>query len=390
MESVATPVEIEFKVNLVNYILEMKVVESNLILKLSKPLDLNFWVLSTNLDAEKKEFPILGGMDISFIQEYILNSVEMNNFNLKIEDDKMLFEFWFEIVMGKSSRKDLFKFILLNKKGDITEYISNLSGHVKKIGAYFQDFKDNIEIRFSDLKSELETNNKKHLDSILEKSETKIKDIEIDYRNFIERQKAVLEMKRLQLLQDYEMIHLALKNKVESNKHGENLYPILNDPNNENIKFSNNYRTIHKISGGEGWIGIRSNEIPISNNRYNFSIRLDQTDEIGLIKIGFCLNSDSGSSGFHLNCIAMLYLNNGTVYCPSSSNLTGNNFRAVTGSVITAVIDINVRMIYFLINGVMAVSPVSYVFNQNDVSKITPCVDIFKQDYKISIVNNYY
>ena len=348
MESVATPVEIEFKVNLVNYILEMKVVESNLILKLSKPLDLNFWVLSTNLDAEKKEFPILGGMDISFIQEYILNSVEMNNFNLKIEDDKMLFEFWFEIVMGKSSRKDLFKFILLNKKGDITEYLGNLSGHVKKIGAYFQDFKDNIEIRFSDLKSELETNNKKHLDSILEKSETKIKDIEIDYRNFIERQKAVLEMKRLQLLQDYEMIHLALKNKVESNK------------------------------------------LPISNNRYNFSIRLDQTDEIGLIKIGFCLNSDSGSSGFHLNCIAMLYLNNGTVYCPSTSNLTGNNFRAVTGSVITAVIDINVRMIYFLINGVMAVSPVSYVFNQNDVSKITPCVDIFKQDYKISIVNNYY
>ena len=46
MESVATCVVLEFKVNKVNYILEMKDVENSVKLNLSKAHDLNFWVQS--------------------------------------------------------------------------------------------------------------------------------------------------------------------------------------------------------------------------------------------------------------------------------------------------------------------------------------------------------
>ena len=103
--------------------------------------------------------------------------------------------------------------------------------------------------------------------------------------------------------------------------------------------------------------------------------------------IGFCLNTHNGASGYYNgNCLAMLYLQSGYIYCPSVAVTPANGFRAITGLVISSTIDTSMKTITFTINGFPLGFPKCYRINDEDISKICPCVDLHTQTDKITLV----
>ena len=164
------------------------------------------------------------------------------------------------------------------------------------------------------------------------------------------------------------------------------IYPIFVNPNSNKISLSNDNRTIEKLVN-TGWIGVRCEEMSSIPGIYQFSIRIDKTDVNSHIMFGFCLNTHNGASGYYNgNCLANFYLTNGYVYSPSIAAISGNNFKGLTGMIVSATIDTATKVIYFSINGFPLAAPRSIRLNDGDISKICPCVDINTLGEKVSIV----
>ena len=135
-----------------------------------------------------------------------------------------------------------------------------------------------------------------------------------------------------------------------------------------------------------GWKGIRGDAIPSEPGVYKYSIRIDNCNVNCQINLGYCLSTQSGSSGYYNSqCLSMIYLNSGLIYCPTLGNLT-MAFRGTQGMVITCVIDSNYKFIVYFVNGKQIMHPRSFTMEIDDVGKICPCVDLNTVNDKFTIV----
>jgi len=103
--------------------------------------------------------------------------------------------------------------------------------------------------------------------------------------------------------------------------------------------------------------------------------------------LGYCLNSHNGANGFYnSNCLVMLNLNNGNIYCPSNGNIS-LSFRANEGMILIALINTRLKFVLFLMNGYQLLQPRTFKFNNNnDIAQICPCVDLNTNKDSISII----
>ena len=368
----------------------MKNEENGFHIKISKPLNPNYWETYIKYEEFQKKFPFVFLSSERFF-EYVIYCIESNEFEMKFETDLLKLEFTFETGRGRFMEKIIFNIDLLNKVGDIKENLNDMAMFVKKLDNQYESFKNSIEVKFADMEEKLTNNMKNFMEKLIEKNQSNEEEVRKEIKSFIEKEQNKLALKRIDLSNDLNLLNMNT-NRLQVNpspfyNQGINqLYPKFINQNLQNVIVSNDNRTIEKTEN-TSWIGVRGEEIPAVPGIYQFSIRVDKTNDSCYIMFGFCLNTHNGAAVFwNGNCLAMFYLYNGVIYCPSLGNSAATNFRGIPGIVVSATIDTTLKLVYFSINGINLSTPKCFKLNDEDITKICPCVDIHTAGDKVSIV----
>lgn len=325
----------EFIKSDVVYNFEFKKLKNVLHFKVSKPLDLNYWESSVEYSELQKQNSSLFMPESHFI-EIIYNGMMLSEFEITFEEESLSLEFSIEMALGNYKNKVLIPIILLNKKGEISENLSNIATHVKTMDSSYAKLKNNIEVKLNDLEL-----------------------------NISEKIKTVFHNEGI----------------LSANKISPKFVII----NTNHYTASNENKTIEKTGGGGSWLGVRADELPLQLGIYECSIKVDKTDANSFIMFGVCLNTHSNSSGYYNGqCLAMVYLHNGQIYLPSLGNSSSNGFRAISGAVIAMKIDTIMKCLVFKVNGDNIAPPRFFTCRDEDVSKICPCVDLYTAGDKVS------
>jgi hypothetical protein len=389
-QNIPTDYSLDFNFNQIDYIILVKKPADYLYFKVSKPLDPNYWEVNIDYEKFKEEHPFIFFSEKKFF-EYIVYCLETKEFEMRFDKELINLDFTFESGRGKFLEKILFSIVLQNKKGDVSENLSDMASYVKKLENQYESFKNSIEVKFADLEEKLNLNMKNFFDKLIDRSKQNEDELKKEFKDFVDNEQRKLDIKRIEFSNEIKLINLEslrCNNIISFNSYSNNtqLFPKFINSNQNNLVLSNDSRTIEKTVN-TAWIGVRCEELSSIPGIYQFSIRIDKTDNSCNIMIGYCLNTHNGASGFYNgNCLAMLYLTNGYVYCPSVAVTPASGFRAVTGLVVSATIDTSMKTIFFTINGFPVAAPKCYRINDEDISKICPCVDICTSSDKVSIV----
>jgi hypothetical protein len=323
----------EFLKNDVIYNFEFKKLKNVLHFKVSKPLDLNYWENTVEYQELQKKNTSLFMHETDFI-EIIYYGMMLSEFDFTFEEENLSLIFSIEMALGKYKNKLLIPILLTNKKGEISDNLSNIATHVKKMDNSYEKLKNSVEVKLNDLE-----------------------------HNISEKIKTVFHNEGL--------------------KTATKIFPKFVNLNNGNYTITNDNKTIEKI--GSGWYGVRADELPVQLGIYVCSIKVDKTDDNSHIMFGVCLKIHSNSSGYYNGqCLAMLYLHNGYIYVPSIANSAANGFRAISGAVITMKIDTIMKYVTFKVNGENIAPPRFFNCRDEDLSKICPCVDLHTAGDKVS------
>lgn len=335
--------------------------ENNIFIKIEQKMSVRYYTAEISHKDYEKFFVFYDGFDEDFFIDFLVESINNKEFKMENnEKENKILNFWIELGKGKFSKKQNFFIELESKLRDIPNRVEMIFEKVEEIN---DSFKSN-EAKIRDLNSKFEGLNLSN-----ENSSNLIQE---KFREFEEFQKLILEKFDLfrKEIAKMDRIQLPLELSVFENNF---------------IRASNENKTFEFISN-TAWKGIRGNPIPNKTGCYKFSIKIDNCSANCYINIGFCLSSHSGANGFYNgNCLGMIYLSNGTIYCPSLGNVQ-LNFRGTKGMIITATIDTEINLITFYANGSQLVHPRSFTISENDKIKICPCIDLGMYKDKVSLI----
>jgi hypothetical protein len=323
----------DFIKNDVTYNFEFKSLTNSLNFKVSKPLDLNYWENNITYQELQKDNSSLFMPESDFI-EIVYNGMMLGEFEIKFKDDSLSLEFSIEMVLGKYKNKVLIPIVLSNKKGDVSENISNIATHLKKMENNFEKLKNCVEVKLTDLEANISE---------------KIKTVFVN--------EGIITAKKI--------------------------IPKFINVDASYYRATNDNTTVERINSS--WLGVRAEELPLPLGIYECTIKVEKTDGNSHIMFGACLSTHSNSSGYYSGqCLAMLYLHNGMIYLPSLGNSPSNGFRAISGAVISMKIDTRSKCIVFKVNGDIFGPPRFFTCSDENASKICPCVDVYTQNDKVS------
>jgi len=384
-----TNISFDFTYDGIEYTFFLERVELNILhFKISRPLDPNYWQSKLKYPDFQDKYPFIFLSEERFF-EYIVYCIESKEFEMKVESGKLKLQFTFETGRGRFVEKINFEIIFDQLTGDVKENLSDMASYVKKIENQYDSFKNSIEVKFADLEEKMNLNIKNFMDQMIEKNKKHQEEITIDIKNFIINEQRKLDIKRLDISNEFSLNSNQVRYFNNFSFGGQpftQIYPKFLNPNSDKISVLNDNRTIEKLQN-TAWQGVRCEEISSIPGIYQFSIRIDKTDNNCYIMFGYCLNTQNGANGYYNgNCLANFNLNNGQIYCPSIAVIAANNFKGLTGMIISATIDTYMKVIYFHINGFPLAAPRSIRLNDEDISKICPCVDIYTLGDKVSIV----
>jgi hypothetical protein len=365
----------------VTYNFEFKRLTNVLHFRVTKHLDLNYWENSVDYQELQKANPSLFMPEEQFI-EIVYNGMMLNDFDFKMTDNTLSLEFSMEIVSGKYRNKVLIPIILTNKKGEISENMSKIATHLRKVESSYEKLQNCVDVKLSDLEANISEKSKRLFDEIMLENEKDMKKLSLNYEILLNKEKENFERLRLEVLRDSTNFrYLPLYNEI--NYTTKKIFPKFIDVDVNNFTALNDFRTIEMKTSG--WKGQRADVLPLELGVYECSIKVEKTDTNSYIMFGVCLTSHSKASGYYNGqCLAMFYLHNGYIYLPSLGASAANGFRAVTGAVITMTIDTRSRFVYFKANGVNVAPPRFFICSDEDVSKICPCVDLHTQNNIVS------
>ena len=149
-----------------------------------------------------------------------------------------------------------------------------------------------------------------------------------------------------------------------------NTFSFIPGNNNGNYTLSNNNKTIEKIQGGSAWCGFRCDPPAKISDKMAFSIKVENTDGNCSIMVGWCLKNANHSSGYYAtNADFAIYLNN----------------KGLKNDIFTAIIDIKMKTIMFLLNGYLIGNPKRFELQDEEIGLLCPFVDIQTPGDKVSI-----
>ena len=165
-------------------------------------------------------------------------------------------------------------------------------------------------------------------------------------------------------------------------------YRFCDENDDGHFSLSNRNKTLEKTSGGEGWRGFRCNILnPKGSNQLKFSIKIENTADANIM-IGFCVKSANSSCGYfktNSSCF-MLSLSNGNFYHRSSSSPYIHSHIAKENNIYTSKLDVKQKSIEFFLNGTSLGIPRKINFKKEEIPLLCPCVDLYDQDDKVSVV----
>jgi hypothetical protein len=299
--------------------------------------------------------------------------------NFEVWEGKYQFQQILTLPMWKSLKntKNLYNFI--TKAIEKMEFEVNLDSN--PFNFIFRDYSKNMEDVFFEYILAIE-HTKKGEPTRIEDLVSYIKDLEnrLDGRlNFVEKKinsdSLFLENIKLQ----EEIANLKLGKKIQT----EFLMP--NGFQNY-LEISDNQRTVKNLK--DYWIGIRCNRIinTASNQRYYYSIRIEETDINSYIRIGFVSTTVNQTTGHGFggvdNFCGFDISKNGVVYGGTTTVKIQNYISPKKFYIFDVVIDFSEKSIYLYFEG-EKVGFGSVVFKYVDYS---PCIDLYTTGDSVSLV----
>lgn len=228
--------------------------------------------------------------------------------------------------------------------------------------------------------------------SILEK---KIRDFEGETKKSEEKIKLNFEGKLLILEEKLLKIKEEEAKIQKSNSFFEYSKYTFIPPNNGALSLSNSDTTVEKISRNGYYDGIQCEigSMIRSSAKLLFSIKIEKT-YIADIVYGFCIkNHDSiPDQGYHCSKYSfMLHLVTGSFFYRSSSIKDFIQKELLIGpaqvnQIFSASFDFKLKTISFYLNGILLGCPLQTYLNKEDAELMCPCVDLYHEGDKVSLV----
>jgi len=301
------------------------------------------------------------------------------------------------------------------------KYDKDLEQKIQDLQAKNEQFQENSDAKMKDfqLKNEdFEAKNENRLGIFEENFQLRNQDFEAKNENRLgifeeNQQKKTLEFEetmKLSLDEKFRVFEEKLLKKLkieeeERKKPEENLKksPISELTSNyefssQSIKnncfvLSNSNKTVEKISPNK-WDGLLCFERALfggSLDKKVFSIKIEKTTNSNIF-IGFVVKTaDNSNKGFYQTSSSfMLYLYNGQFYSRSINSDYLNylvNYQTVSvNQIYTTILDVKEKTIRFLRNGEALGEPKTIDLKPEEIDLMSPCVDIYFQADKVSLV----
>ena len=330
--------------------------DDHLCIRLSQKLNISSWEVSFSLkslsEANKNWYYF---NDDAELQENIINSVKDKLYSLKKNIDNS-YNFVIKVL------KKEFIISIDEIKGDINKNFDQFIGCFKALEGKIVKIEDKINT----------------FDNIVEKFDKFIENFEIKWKNIEDK-----------LTHNEERII-----KIQSNIFYD--FSFYTGNSNGNLKFSNNDKTIEKVSAETKWCGCRCDPpYKILDNKLAFSIKIENLAQNSVCNIflGYCLKTADHSKGYYQTTPSyVIGLYQGLFY--KSSILSGafkffkGNPNATKDQIYTAIIDIKEKRMWILLNGNSFGAPCSLDLKDEEIATLCPFIDIVTQGDKFTIVDN--